>query len=1416
MITLTELHNPFDITDFEESLHDDGLTVWQVIHNRYPGFIEFDAPTVCFVNDKPILRKDWNMKLNTGDKVILSTMPVWDYVLYAFISLVISAAVFALYPTPNANTELPTGDSVFSLKGQYNQVKLNEPIESHYGRVYHYPSYGARVWNEYRHNDQYQYALYCLGQGEYTIHGIYIEDTDIDNFDDVTYVVYTPGQAVSLFWVNVVTSVEVENVEMIGTDESGWDWLGGFTLTPVGEDSGQIQVDVVLPNGLYVLEDDGDIAFATVSWEFQYRELNDAGTPIGSWTTFDTYTLTLNTTTPQRYTVTSAGLSGVERVEVRGRRTNTKLPTTRGQDTLYWERARVFIVDTANSYGDVTMLAIKMKATNQLNDQSKARVAVDMTRKLKTYNGTTGLTTATTATTAITPAFYDIFVAAYGANVAETYLNFDQIDDQENNFNTGDGFSHTFDQQMSVWDAAKVVARAGRGTPVINGGLIEFARDGIKTIPTAVFGVDNIVRGSMRTSIHLVKTGDYDGFEVTYLDETTNKLETINCVLSGESGDRLKKVNAYGMRNRDHAYREFMYEMAKRRRITQTSQLTTGLEGLIPSYGDLIGVTHPIVRTWGVSGVVLEINSQDVTLSEKVTFESGKTYQMCFRKEDGSQNGPYTATETSDPYVVHLSAVPSPALYFTENQEPCYFYFGESELYSKFHLLVSREQTGPEEVTLQLAEYDSTVHEADGTSAPALGSNTLPEEYPDRPTVLESGLKVTHMPDNIYLLQLSWPVAYGAKQYRVERRDGQTGSEWEVIDEVTRNYILVDVPQKMDIEFRVAAINKAIGDWAVWTGTVGVPLMAPRGITNLTLVNEEVVPPLEDFETGSNLNEIRVTGNSLRKVAGADGWDTHYINSDTPYTRDIYLHCKPGSATTTDRQIGLYLDTADFGTRNSMDYGFLIEGTTLRVRESGTNVYTNGAAITSATVLEIVASAVQGYIGYFLDGNLIHRTQLPTGEQSFYGEMQFYDADTVDQFTDVYIGWEYFQKSAFKWQAKGSGGNYYELLTMGDAIHQVDSNGATFEAEERYTGSYRAQFNLVHSLLVSDASGYCSVYFYFGPYSIRVQRSSSDQLTLYTTDFSAPYTRYTHGSTIGNNDVIRIEHDGTDVRFYLNDTLIYTESGVASNTDECRLECSTNGYGTGVNNIQVSPLTAYDNGAIKFFDDKFISLDWDPQPITEYYTVTVQTYNEVDLDWADLYSFQVLTTDCIIPAEEVRYYAGAPADIRLLKIKVTPVNSFSAGDPSIITVYNRKPPTIRGIVKEWEGEDTLGYFDLYRINWRQGITVAGARDFDRYVPIAAYYDDPGGFYNTWEKCGPAQEDPGSRELYMRFPRGLDTIYQVIVKIVDAWDYAEKWGVYGDLDDISSKSEEISMTIPVNTASGGEPSDINYVFRWRKE
>ena len=63
--------------------------------------------------------------------------------------------------------------------------------------------------------EQYLYQLHVIGQGEYAVEQIRIEDTPISSFEEVQTETVPPGSRVTLFEPDVVTAAEVAGQELV-------------------------------------------------------------------------------------------------------------------------------------------------------------------------------------------------------------------------------------------------------------------------------------------------------------------------------------------------------------------------------------------------------------------------------------------------------------------------------------------------------------------------------------------------------------------------------------------------------------------------------------------------------------------------------------------------------------------------------------------------------------------------------------------------------------------------------------------------------------------------------------------------------------------------------------------------------------------------------------------------------------------------------------------------------------------------------------------------------------------------------------------------------------------------------------------------------------------------------------------------
>lgn len=814
MTQIIEVTNPFEpFKDTRAYSHPGGLTIRALLEEQYPGFKDFARPTICLVNGHPIGRKPlqdqplcWDdYELKSSDTVNFIAIPgdpvTLLYVLYAVIVVALVVVVLTM-PRPQLPGEIPEPDPVYDLKGQRNQNRLSHPIESAYGRCLRYPSYAARPWNSFEGNQQFQYTLYSLGQGEHDIESFQFEDTDISNFADVEYEVYGPGEPATMFPDNVVTSTEVAGVELLGPNEPSYAIIGPFSANEPGTQTGFLEVDIVFPAGLYHGLNNGSLGIATIEVLIEYREIDDDGDPVGSgdWLEFFDLIKNLATTNQQRYTLQLAVTPG--RYEVRAHRVNAKQTSTSYGNIARWDALRAFLPST-KEYGQITNIAVKARATNNLNDQVAQRFNVWATRKLPIYDLDTETWSAPTATRNPIWAFCDVFRSEYGGQLEDTFLDLpalcalaDDFDEEERYFD------FVFDSGTTVWEAARTIGRVARCIPMLNGSQITLIRDTPKTVPTAVFTPDNIVQGSFEWEIKLANLGDFDGVEVEYIDPTTWKPETVLCLIGDDEGVNPEQIKLPGCTNRDFAYQEGMYIRSTRLLQRENLTFSTGLEGHIPTYGDLILVSHDLPR-WGTSGIVRSIVGTTVTLSEPVSFGIG-TFVIGFRKKDGTLSGPIECTVGSTAFEVILDEAPADSFFFDDIHERPMFLFGPTAEFSKQCLVVGLSPAEDHTVQVNAVVYNEDVFLHDSDTAPAVGSSRVPSS-PNVPVLNCSLLVARWEPTLDGKVRVSWGPAVGARAYRVDV--STDGTNFDTVGETPLTFLVVDHIAGTDFQFRVIPLG---------------------------------------------------------------------------------------------------------------------------------------------------------------------------------------------------------------------------------------------------------------------------------------------------------------------------------------------------------------------------------------------------------------------------------------------------------------------------------------------------------------------------------------------------------------------------------------------------------------------------------
>jgi predicted phage tail protein len=154
-----------------------------------------------------------------------------------------------------------------------------------------------------------------------------------------------------------------------------------------------------------------------------------------------------------------------------------------------------------------------------------------------------------------------------------------------------------------------------------------------------------------------------------------------------------------------------MYMAAANRYRRRMVTFRTELEGMIPTYGDLIALAHDMPR-WGQAGDIIAVNGQTLKLSEPLEFSETGTHYLILRKRDGSASGPWEveAGNETDEVVMQEEIDFTPFTGTTE--ERTHFSFGVAEKWATLARVLAVKPRS-EQVEISCVIENNIVHSAD-------------------------------------------------------------------------------------------------------------------------------------------------------------------------------------------------------------------------------------------------------------------------------------------------------------------------------------------------------------------------------------------------------------------------------------------------------------------------------------------------------------------------------------------------------------------------------------------------------------------------------------------------------------------------------------------------------------------------------
>lgn len=594
--------------------------------------------------------------------------------------------------------------------------------------------------------------------------------------------------------------------------------LDGFVAVPAGSVAHRLGIDLVLPLGLIARNESGATYNAEVDIRIEAQRIDDDGAALGDWAEIGREVFSDRTVTPLRrsffYTPATPG-----RYRVRATRMNYMHPLANSGDQVLWVGLRAYLRE-ADDFGPVTLIAMRMRATNNLSQQASRKVAVLATRKLPVWSA--GQWTAPQPTRSITWALADAARNAdYGAGLSDARLDIDALAALDAIWAArGDFCDARIDQIGTWWETASRLASAGRSRIFMQGGVLRVVRDGPVALPVALYSMRNIRRGSLAIDYLMASPDTADAVRVRYFDAATWAPRRVIATLPGSDAARPAEIDLSGViTSRAQALREAYYHAAANRRRRRIVKWSTEMEGFIPSIGDLVALQHDMPG-WGghAEAVAWDAGSRTLSVTEPQEFGAG-THYVGLRRADGSLSGPWEVAAGADPHDLVLAEAPDFTPETGSGRERTHVVFGPGDSWAALARITGVRPRGLYEVELEAVIEDPAVHTAeDGQSVPVLRVSRLPGVVA-RPAV--SGLMARRMPGEATRALLAWRPAPGAETYQVEMTEGDDPADTEVgwtrTADTTATHHVIDLLYAARTMIRVRGIGLAAGPWVVAT-----------------------------------------------------------------------------------------------------------------------------------------------------------------------------------------------------------------------------------------------------------------------------------------------------------------------------------------------------------------------------------------------------------------------------------------------------------------------------------------------------------------------------------------------------------------------------------------------------------------------
>ncbi len=551
--------------------------------------------------------------------------------------------------------------------------------------------------------------------------------------------------SVNADWNNVTLYVNDETAFISPIlANSGNKWIGPFTVDVTDLD--QLFGNFIALNGLY--KDDGNQQYKIdIVVEIELTPVDSGGTPTGPVETFQGTIEGSSLTRDTRALTIKANPTFTGRCKVRARRVTDTDRTFNGQvvDEIKWRDAYAISPVTNNHFGDVTTIHSKTYATSGALSVKERKLNMLVTRKIPQRISGSTFTSTLYATNKADEIISFICLDQFIGNRNISEIDFDSIYNTIAAVNTYFGttdaseFSYTFDKDnISFQETIAAIAEAVFCTAYRQGNIIKLNFEKATEDSLLIFNHRNKLPGSETRTIRFGNQDNNDGIELDYVDSVDDSVITLY-LPEDRSAINARKIETLGIRNYKQAYWQAYRVYNKIQYQNTATEFEATQEASTIILKDRILVADN-TRPFTQDGEVLAQNVLELTLSQPVTFEVGKTYVIFLQLYDGTvQSIPITAGSTNKKVI--LSYAPSLSLVTDDEMyaKTTYIIVANDNPRTNAFLVSEKEPKNNFEYTIRAVNYSPLYYQNDELQ---LWFNFNDQTYNDKSAFLRNGTKI--------------------------------------------------------------------------------------------------------------------------------------------------------------------------------------------------------------------------------------------------------------------------------------------------------------------------------------------------------------------------------------------------------------------------------------------------------------------------------------------------------------------------------------------------------------------------------------------------------------------------------------------------------------------------------------------------